>query len=236
MNREAPALTVREEDVLRLILGGHDAKSAAQMLSLSRHTVNEYLRTARMKLGVTSSREAARRFGALLGESPNSLVPNDFGDARLAEASQKGAAQARSGSLTIMIGASLATAVAIGFGAFLAGAVSAPSASVPPKVVSTLPSEGAVVASGPFTLKVTFDRPMQSGSVSFATGNQPAFPQCRGAPIQSADGRSFSLNCLAKPGQSYVVWFNHGRFMNFKSKDGAISAQPTRLTFRVAYR
>ena len=55
------ALTKKEKQTLRLILRGHDAKSAARELSLSLHTVNERLREARRKLGVTSSREAARR-------------------------------------------------------------------------------------------------------------------------------------------------------------------------------
>lgn len=54
------ALTEREKDALRLMVRGHDAKSAASELSLSVHTINERLRSARRKLEVTSSREAAR--------------------------------------------------------------------------------------------------------------------------------------------------------------------------------
>lgn len=54
------ALTEKEKDTLRLIVRGHDAKSAARELDLSVHTVNERLRHARRKLDVTSSREAAR--------------------------------------------------------------------------------------------------------------------------------------------------------------------------------
>ncbi len=53
-------LTGKEKDTLRLIFRGHDAKSAARALDLSVHTINERLRAARRKLGVTSSREAAR--------------------------------------------------------------------------------------------------------------------------------------------------------------------------------
>ena len=61
MTLSIDALTEKEKDALRLLLRGHDAKSSAQALGLSVHTVNERLREARRKLGTTSSREAARR-------------------------------------------------------------------------------------------------------------------------------------------------------------------------------
>ena len=54
------SLTEREKECLRLLLGGHEAKTAAAQLGLSVHTVNDHLRSARRKLGVSSSREAAR--------------------------------------------------------------------------------------------------------------------------------------------------------------------------------
>lgn len=53
-------LTEKEKETLRLLLRGHDAKSSASELDLSVHTINERLRSARRKLDVTSSREAAR--------------------------------------------------------------------------------------------------------------------------------------------------------------------------------
>ena len=71
-------LTDREKDVLRLLSNGHTAKSAAAELDLSVHTVNDYLREARKKLGVGSSREAAR----LLADSeatPENLGPQEIG-------------------------------------------------------------------------------------------------------------------------------------------------------------
>lgn len=66
------ALTEKEKQTLRLILRGHDAKSAARELALSVHTVKERLRDALRKLGVTSSREAARR---LLAEETSESLP-----------------------------------------------------------------------------------------------------------------------------------------------------------------
>lgn len=74
-------LSEKEKQTLRLILRGHDAKSAARELGLSVHTINERLRDARRKLGVTSSREAARRLLAEEGETPETLGDKALGDA-----------------------------------------------------------------------------------------------------------------------------------------------------------
>lgn len=60
MHEGRESLTEREIETLRLLLVGHDAKSVARTLGLSVHTVNDRLRDARRKLGVSSSREAAR--------------------------------------------------------------------------------------------------------------------------------------------------------------------------------
>ena len=75
-------LSDKEKDALRLLLQGHDAKSSARTLGLSVHTVNERLREARRKLGVTSSREAARRLAAEeRGGTPKPLGDKPLGDA-----------------------------------------------------------------------------------------------------------------------------------------------------------
>jgi DNA-binding CsgD family transcriptional regulator len=74
-------LTDKEKDALRLLLRGHDAKSSARELGLSVHTVNERLREARRKLGVTSSREAARRLLEVEGEASKTLGDKPLGDA-----------------------------------------------------------------------------------------------------------------------------------------------------------
>ena len=75
------ALTEKEKATLRLMVRGHDAKSMAAELSLSVHTINERLRAARRKLGVTSSREAARLLFEHEDETPQSLVYETLGDA-----------------------------------------------------------------------------------------------------------------------------------------------------------
>uniref|UniRef100_UPI0035CA699B DUF4019 domain-containing protein n=1 Tax=uncultured Sphingomonas sp. TaxID=158754 RepID=UPI0035CA699B len=78
------ALTEKEKQTLRLIVRGHDAKSSARSLGLSVHTINERLRDARRKIGVSSSREAARML--LEAErGADALGPELFGDAEIGE-------------------------------------------------------------------------------------------------------------------------------------------------------
>ncbi|AKH43161.1 DNA-binding CsgD family transcriptional regulator [Altererythrobacter atlanticus] len=81
MTKNCPSLTEREKQTLRLILQGHDAKSMAQALGLSVHTINDHLRGARRKLEVTSSKEAARQLREHERACPNSFVPKDLGRA-----------------------------------------------------------------------------------------------------------------------------------------------------------
>jgi DNA-binding CsgD family transcriptional regulator len=83
MAESIQALSEREKEALRLLLGGHDAKSIARELGLSVHTVNERLRDARRKTGVSSSREAARLLAASEQSGPKSLGDKQFGVARV---------------------------------------------------------------------------------------------------------------------------------------------------------
>lgn len=78
------ALSEREKETLRLLLAGHDAKSMARDLGLSVHTINDRLREARKKLGVSSSREAARYLGEAEGTGPNFHAPKGLGGAEAA--------------------------------------------------------------------------------------------------------------------------------------------------------
>ena len=71
-------LNDREKQALRLLIEGHDAKSIARELNLSVHTVNERLRSSRRKLGVSSSREAARLLAVSEQSDPKSLVNKAF--------------------------------------------------------------------------------------------------------------------------------------------------------------
>ena len=82
------ALTEKEKQTLRLLLGGYDAKSMARYLGLSVHTVNERLRDSRRKLSVSSSREAARQLREAEG-----VPPELFGDRPLGDVSAPSPAQ-----------------------------------------------------------------------------------------------------------------------------------------------
>ncbi len=79
MTANVEALSEREKAMLRLLLVGHDAKSFARSLELSVHTVNERLRASRRKLGVSSSREAARILAQSERRSPDLLVHKEIG-------------------------------------------------------------------------------------------------------------------------------------------------------------
>jgi DNA-binding CsgD family transcriptional regulator len=75
------ALTEKERLTLRLMGEGHDAKSLARHLDLSVHTINERLRDARRKLGVSSSREAARLLRNHEQPTPENVGDKPLGDA-----------------------------------------------------------------------------------------------------------------------------------------------------------
>lgn len=61
MDKRVAKLNAREKEALRLLLRGFDVKSCARELGVSPSNITERFRSARLKLEVTSSREAARR-------------------------------------------------------------------------------------------------------------------------------------------------------------------------------
>lgn len=81
MQNAHSTLTEKEKQTLRLIVRGHDAKSAARHLGLSVHTINERLRDARRKLAVSSSREAARLLFEQEGTHPEKSADEALGEA-----------------------------------------------------------------------------------------------------------------------------------------------------------
>lgn len=76
------ALTEKEKQTLRLMVRGYDAKSLARHLGLSVHTINERLRDVRRKMGVSSSREAARLLLERESSTPQFLADRQIGEAR----------------------------------------------------------------------------------------------------------------------------------------------------------
>lgn len=112
MGEGCDALTEKEKETLRLMVRGHDAKSMANTLSLSVHTVNERLRAARRKLDVTSSREAARLlFESESGTDENS-VDESLGDAPEGQSSHKPPILKRAPKMPLLIGAIIMSLIA----------------------------------------------------------------------------------------------------------------------------
>ena len=79
MHERLASLSEREKQTLRFLLAGHDAKSIARELGLAVHTINERRRDCRRKLGVSSSREAARLLGEVEHATPKSFGDKEFG-------------------------------------------------------------------------------------------------------------------------------------------------------------
>ncbi|MFE8108245.1 DUF4019 domain-containing protein [Sphingomonas melonis] len=92
--QDPTTLNDREKETLRLLLVGHDAKSIANTLGLSVYTINDRLRDARRKLGVSSSREAARRLAEMDGAAPNIVGAKEIGKAQATVAMERSDASA----------------------------------------------------------------------------------------------------------------------------------------------
>jgi DNA-binding CsgD family transcriptional regulator/methionine-rich copper-binding protein CopC len=237
MTHDVSALLEREKDVLRLLLVGHDAKSIARHLDLSTYVVNERLRDARRKLGVGSSREAARLLALAEADGPKNFGDKDFGYPKPSEAvtdvkAQVGQTLAQTGinkGILVMI----VSATLLASAAFLFSMNSPAPAGSAATVVSTYPVNGSQIKPGPYKLTVRFDRPMAPDSFSFVQVDRATYPECSGKPEQSTDGKSYTLNCIARAGKRHEVWFNRKPYMNFRSKADAQSATPYRLRFSV---
>jgi len=67
------ALSARQKEILRLVSQHLQAKEVARLLDISERTVKTHTDAARKRLGVTSTREAARLLAAQ--EGPSTIVP-----------------------------------------------------------------------------------------------------------------------------------------------------------------
>jgi DNA-binding CsgD family transcriptional regulator len=227
LSRLSPA----ERQALVLLAQGHTAKSAASQLGTTEAAVNERLREARRKTGVGSSRELARL-------ASQETRDEKFGVATTAldPATGRRVLNLRA-PLPMLLGVFAMIVLASVIGAFTALAVaghhpapSPPSAPLPaPRVVAVSPAVGAEVAAGRIQIKVTFDRPMADG-YSFIARDEASYPNCAAKPTQSADGRSFTLNCVVVAGKDYWIGFNNARFQKFMSVEG-VAATPAVLRF-----
>lgn len=223
-------LSDRQKQILRLLLQGHDAKSLAQLLQLSVHTVNEHLRDARRTLGASSSRAAARLLAEAEGRSdPKFIGDEKFGVEQEACDMRRLRPQGERHSLYFFAGGAIMVLLLLAAFGALGGNESGTST---PRVVSVSPRQNEAVKAGTFNLSVSYDQPMLDGSWSFVQVTPQTFPQCSGQPRRGKDGRTFTWRCVAAPGRSYEVWFNRPPYMNFNSASGR-PAEPYRLIFTV---
>lgn len=145
-------LTDKEKETLRLIVRGHDAKSMASELSLSVHTINERLREARRKLGVTSSREAGRLLFESEGGDYQILGDKDFGEAGGIDSGETGQVAAGRPARRILAGA-LVMMTIFAAGLILTSYLAEPAQDAAPVEVQA--SDAAVVAAARDWLALT---------------------------------------------------------------------------------
>lgn len=77
---DVESLSQRQKEILRLIAQGHQTKEIARLLDIRETTVKTHTETARQRLGVATSREAARLLQAY--ESSHPLLPGGGGSPR----------------------------------------------------------------------------------------------------------------------------------------------------------
>ena len=100
-----------------------------------------------------------------------------------------------------------------------------------PKVVRMIPANGATdVDPNLAEIKIFFDHPMRDGSWS-VVGGGPHFPETPGKCSYDAERKVFTLPVRLKPGWSYQLWLNRGKFNSFRSEDG-VELQSVEVNFQ----
>jgi hypothetical protein len=100
----------------------------------------------------------------------------------------------------------------------------------PPKIVSSFPAAGQVIAPGALVLRITFDQKMDEHGFAFAEAPGGQMPDCLKTPRLLNDERTFVLLCTTRPESSYSISFNaapQGGFENI----GGTRAAPAQLAF-----
>jgi hypothetical protein len=104
--------------------------------------------------------------------------------------------------------------------------------TVPPVVVKAFPEAGSDGVDAATTeIKVTFSKDMTDGSWSWSTASKESFPETSGKPHYEQDKRTCVLPVKLKPGVTYAIWVNSGKFGGFKDSAGQ-SAVPYLLVFK----
>jgi RNA polymerase sigma-70 factor (ECF subfamily) len=102
---------------------------------------------------------------------------------------------------------------------------------MPPVVVQTIPEAGATGVDPSLSeIKITFSKDMMDKSWSWVQVSPDTFPELVGKPYYLHDRRTCVVKVSLEPGKTYVIWFNSGRYRNFKDLGGR-SAIPYLLVF-----
>ena len=126
-----------------------------------------------------------------------------------------------------------ARGILLGF-CLLVGCATA-GAEEPPRVVQTVPENGAQSVDAATTeLRVTFDQPMDTkkGYSFVIVGNKSMFPEVAGKPQWISD-TTIVLPVKLKPGREYSLGINSERYQSFRGTNG-LPAVPYPLSFWTA--
>ncbi len=104
--------------------------------------------------------------------------------------------------------------------------------TLPPKLVSTYPTEGQTVAPGVLILKVAFDQQMTPSTWNYAPAEGAEPMDCVKTPRLLNDQKTFVLLCRVLAGKTYGVTFNAQRPGGFANL-GDNPALTAALTFKV---
>ena len=119
----------------------------------------------------------------------------------------------------------------LGFCLFIGCATA--GAEEPPRVVQTVPENGAQSVDAATTeLRVTFDQPMKRGMSFTIIGSKAMFPEVAGKPQWISD-TTIVLPVKLKPGREYSLGINSERSQKFRGING-LSAVPYPISFRTA--
>lgn len=100
----------------------------------------------------------------------------------------------------------------------------------PPKIVTSFPATGEVIAPGALVMRITFDQKMDAAAFSFTGASGGQMPNCLKTPRLLNDEKTFVLLCTTAPDQKYDIAFNAAPKAGFKSIAGAPAA-PAQLAF-----
>jgi hypothetical protein len=100
----------------------------------------------------------------------------------------------------------------------------------PPKIVTSFPAAGEVIAPGALVLHITFDQKMEEAGFAFAAAPGGRMPDCLKTPRLLNDEKTFVLLCTTARKSAYSLAFNAAPQGGFQGITGRRAA-PALLAF-----